>query len=1186
MSRKSPFPWAVPGWLFLFVLIGCTAPNPPKVLVFSKTNGFRHASVEAGVAALQALGAEHGFTVEATEDSTRLSEEFLASFAALVFLNTSGDVLDNWQQADVQRFIEAGGGFVGIHGAAATEYDWRWYGRLVGAFFRDHPPVQQAVIRVEDPGHPATTGLPPVWEHRDEWYNFRAVLPPGKVYATVPPALRPRPEKDSLARLLDNVVPATAWVDDPARPFLEPDIQVLLTLQEGSWQGGRHGDRHPIAWCHAFEGGRSFYTGLGHTVESYADPRFRQHLLGGIRYAIGDGKLDYGRVRTPRIPLPDRFVRSVLASNLNEPTELTIFPDGRVLFVERRGAIKLYDPRKDTVSLVCQFPVYDANEEGLMGVQLDPNWQENHWIYLFYSVYEDPGKPVFVPAGNYHQGRYNRLSRFTFQDGMLHLSTEKVLLEVPELVGCCHTGGSIDFDGDGNLFLSTGDNTNPFESDGYAPIDGRKGRALWDARKSSASADDLRGKILRIRPLADGTYTIPEGNLFPPGTPGTRPEIFVMGCRNPYRIAVDKRTGCVYWGDVGPDAGMDRPGRGSKGYDTWNRACEAGNYGWPLFRGNHIYHDFDFAAGKSAGPFDPLRPMNRSPFNTGLEELPPLQAPFIWYSYDESYEFPWVGTGGKNPMAGPVFHAADFAPGANRFPDYFENKVFVYEWIRDWIYVATLDSAGHLVQADPFLPQETFSGPMDMAFGPDGALYVLEYGESWFSQNLDARLNRIAYAPGNRPPVPKLTASALTGAAPLTVRFQATGSKDPDGDPLTFRWKQGKEHIGSEAVAEYTFRRPGDYEVTLTVSDHRGATARLSVPIAVGNEAPQVALQLEGNRSFYWDGVPIPYALQVTDREDGTLASGNLDTRRVRLTIDYLAEGRDIAAVVLGHQSDKPSGGGLQFAGGQLLIEKNDCQTCHDVDRKVNGPSYQDIANRYYRDEYAVDYLAAKVITGGAGKWGETAMSAHPDLTVDEATEIVRYILSLAGADEPSSRFDFAGAYEPTAHLRRPEQGAYVIQASYRDQGRSDGTGSLYAKETVLLRSPRLDAAAADILGKGVRRTEDRQAAGGYRLSDIVHGRYAGFRQLDLTDVGSLDIGFTGEKPLPDNARLEIRIDRPQGKVIGRLTPERLSAGGRIPLEATAGFHDVYLVFVHEGNPDEALGGLSWVQFHRAVPEF
>ncbi|MEY3052769.1 MAG: hypothetical protein RLY31_2554 [Bacteroidota bacterium] len=1168
------------------VFIGCTTPTPPKVLVFSKTNGFRHASVEAGVAAVRALGASNGFMVDATEDSTRLSEEFLSDYSAVVFLNTSGDVLNSSQQADFQRFIEAGGGFVGIHGAAATEYDWRWYGRLVGAFFRDHPPVQAAVLRVENPEHPVTAGLPGVWDHQDEWYNFRAVLPSGKVYSTVPSSLRPVPEKDSLARMLDNVVPAAKWVDDPALPFLEPDIQVLLTLQEGSWEGGRHGNRHPVSWCHAFEGGRSFYTGLGHTVECYNDSLFLQHLLGGIRYAIGEGKPDYRLARTHRIPPSDRFVRTVLASNLNEPTELTVFPDGRVLFVERRGAIKVYDPVRDTVDLVCQFPVYDANEEGLMGVQLDPNWTENHWIYLFYSVYDGPADPVFVAEGNHHEGRYNRLSRFLFQDGMLHLSTEKVLLEVPELVGCCHTGGSIDFDGEGNLFLSTGDNTNPFESDGFAPIDGRKGRALWDARKSSANANDLRGKILRIRPMSDGTYTIPEGNLFAPGTPGTRPEIFVMGCRNPYRIAVDRRTGCVYWGDVGPDAGLDRPGRGSKGYDTWNRACEAGNYGWPMFRGNHVYHDFDFSAGKSLGRFDPLRPANRSPFNTGREDLPPLRPPFVWYSYDESHEFPWVGTGGKNPMAGPVYHAEDFAPGTNRFPDYFQDKVFLYEWIRDWIYVAALDSAGHLVQADPFLPQESFSGPMDMAFGPDGALYLLEYGESWFSQNLDARLNRIAYAPGNRPPVPHLTDAVLTGAAPLTVRLQAGASKDPDGDPMTFLWRNGKETIGSGPVLEHTFRRPGDYEVVLTVTDNHGAAARLSVQVAVGNEAPHVALQIQGNRSFYWDDVPVSYSLVVTDREDGTLAAGELDTRRIRLTIDYLAEGRDIAAVVLGHQADKQTAAGLQFAGGQLLIERNDCQTCHDTDRKVNGPSYLDIANRYYRDDNALEYLAAKVITGGAGKWGETAMSAHPDLTTDEAKEIVRFILSLAGADEPASRIDFAGSYQPSAHRQRTEKGGYVFQASYRDQGRADGTGSLYAKETVLLRYPRLDASAADILGKGVRRTADRQAAGGHRISDVVHGRYVGFRRLDLTDIGFLEFGFSLENPLPDKSRLDIRIDRPDGRVIGQLTQESWQAGGRIPLEAVGGFHDLFLVFDHEARPEDALGGLEWIGFQRRDPVF
>ncbi|MEK7254697.1 MAG: PQQ-dependent sugar dehydrogenase, partial [Bacteroidota bacterium] len=652
--------------------------------------------------------------------------------------------------------------------------------------------------------------------------------------------------------------------------FLEKNIQVLLTLDEKSFEGGKHGASHPIAWRQDFEGGRSFYTALGHTIEAYSDEKFLKHLLGGIRDAIGKGKLDYSKAKTQRIPPEDRFIRTVLAENLDEPTELDVFPDGKVIFVERKGAIKIYDPETDTVVTVCHFPVYHAEEEGLMGVALDPGWEKNRWIYLYYSL-DDAG------------GRRNRLSRFEFFDNILHLATEKMMLEVPELYGCCHTGGSIAFDAKGNLFLSTGDNTNPFESDGFAPMDERPGRALWDAQKSSANANDLRGKILRIKPQADGTYTIPEGNLFPKGTPGTRPEIFVMGCRNPYRISVDSKTGCVFWGDVGPDAGRNRFQRGPKGYDTFNRACEPGNYGWPLVRGNHVYFDYNFSTQKATAQFDALHPVNDSPNNTGIQELPPVQPPLIWYSYDESLEFPWVSTGGKNPMAGPIFHAADFvSPNSSlakasaelefggTFPEYFEDKLFIYEWMRNWIYVVTLDSAGNFVQADPFLPSQKFSRPMDMAFGKAGALYVLEYGEQWFAANPDARLNKIEYAPGNRKPVPHIHASKTIGAEPLAVHFSADSTLDYDHDSLTFNWTiQGASFRTGGVKFDYTFNFPGKYEVVLKATDSHGAVSRATKEIVVGNEPPALAWEISGNQTFFWDDENLRYRLKASDLEDG-----------------------------------------------------------------------------------------------------------------------------------------------------------------------------------------------------------------------------------------------------------------------------------------------------------------------------
>ncbi|MDG4830515.1 ThuA domain-containing protein [Solwaraspora sp. WMMD1047] len=215
------------------------------VLVFSRTTGFRHDSIPAGIEAVREIGAAAGFGVDATEHPAALAGGGLARYRVLVFLNTNGTVLDPPGRRAVEAYVRGGGGFVGVHSAAATEYDWPFYGRLVGAYFDRHPDVQPAVVRVADPDHPATAGLPARWRRTDEWYDFRAAPAAG--------------------------------------------TRVLLTVDESTYRGGGMGAEHAIAWCHESLGGRAFYTGLGHTVAGYSDPDFRAHLAGGIRWVVRPG---------------------------------------------------------------------------------------------------------------------------------------------------------------------------------------------------------------------------------------------------------------------------------------------------------------------------------------------------------------------------------------------------------------------------------------------------------------------------------------------------------------------------------------------------------------------------------------------------------------------------------------------------------------------------------------------------------------------------------------------------------------------------------------------------------------------------------------------------------------------------------------------------------------------------------
>lgn len=224
------------------------AADPYEVLVFSKTAGFRHDSIPTGITTLQELGADHDFTVTATEDASAFTPENLAGYEAVVFLSTTGDILDDTQQDALQAYVDGGGGFLGVHAAADTEYDWPYYQTLVGAWFKSHPAIQDATVVTEDHEHPATAHFGPTWLHNDELYNYRT---------------NPRAQ-----------------------------VHVLQALDESTYEGGEMGDDHPITWCHQQESGRSFYTGLGHTNESYADEDFRALLLGGLQYAAGQVEAD------------------------------------------------------------------------------------------------------------------------------------------------------------------------------------------------------------------------------------------------------------------------------------------------------------------------------------------------------------------------------------------------------------------------------------------------------------------------------------------------------------------------------------------------------------------------------------------------------------------------------------------------------------------------------------------------------------------------------------------------------------------------------------------------------------------------------------------------------------------------------------------------------------------------------
>jgi cytochrome c len=1141
----------VPGVVFVtFLVTGLWSyvgvNEPPRVLVFSKTVAFRHASIGAGQKALFQLGKAHGFAVDTTEDAGRFNEENLKRYQAVVFLSTTGDVLNPQQQNAFERYIQAGGGYLGIHAATDTEYDWPWYNRLAGAWFSNHPMpdnVQKGTFVVVDKTNPATNFLPERWEREDEFYSFK------------------------------NISPA---------------LHVLLTIDEKTYKGGTNGDNHPMAWYQEFDGGRSFYTAGGHTDATFSEPLFLRHLGAGLHYVMGGDSpkpLDYTKAKTKRLPEENRFSKVVLAEKLNEPMELAVLPDSRVLVVERRGDVKLFSPATGKLNVINHIPVntkvtdkegkVGEDEGGLLGIAKDPHFSQNHWIYLYYS-----------PEGKEAK---NSVVRYEFKGDELVMSSKKVILDVAtqrEISG--HAGGSLTFDAHGNLYISTGDNINPQQSNGYSPSDERPGREPFDAQMTSANTNDLRGKILRIHPEADGSYTIPEGNLFPKGTDPsgvrpsdrskTRPEIYTMGHRNPFRISVDSKTGFLYWGDIGPDASQPKESRGPAGQDEVGQARKAGNYGWPYFVGdNKPYYHYDFATGQSGALYDPAQPVNKSVNNTGLNQLPPAQKAFIWYPYAESKEFPLVGSGGRSAMAGPVYYRDQFGQAKRPFPDYYDGKLFIYEWMRGWMMAVTLDESGNYVSMERMMPSYKFSNPVDMEFGPEGDLYMLEYGSGWFTQNDDARLVRIEYNGGNRKPQVQIATSKKGGSVPFKARLSSAGTKDFDNDALTYVWTVASQAGGAtrtfrEANPMVTFDKAGIYKATLTVTDAKGGSSSRSVEIMAGNEEPVLTFETKNsNQTFFFPNHPFAYEVKVSDKEDGSLASsgatpGKIKPSEVAVTIDYLAEGYDLVTIAQGHRSADAT---AQVGKGLRLIEANDCKACHSIEKKSVGPAYQQVALKYKGEAGAAERLAKKVISGGSGAWGEVAMSAHPQLTPADAQEMVSYILSLAEKKQAAPSLPIKGSYTMTLPKGDKGEGRYLVRAAYTDKG-SKGIPSIMAEKTLLLRSAKMPAGKAD-------KTDGVMKYGTVIIAS-VKGSSIGFSNIDLTSIEQ--IKFTASAPKSQlNAAggiIEVRLDDPTGKLVGETAFIASADGASVTsmpppvvakLSGVAGVHDVYFVFKNDKAP-------------------
>jgi len=308
--------------LILFTLQSASAQNAQvlkgkKVLVFSSTKGFRHSSIKAGKAAFLKLASEKGFQVDTTENAAVFTENNLKKYRAVVFLSTTGNVLNDAQQNAFERFIQAGGGYLGVHAATDTEYDWPWYTKLAGGQFASHPGrpnVQVGKMNVLDKSHISTAHMPESFDRKDEFYDIKN---------------------------------------------FNKDVKVLVTVDEKTYKEGKMGDFHPMAWYHEYDGGRSFYTNWGHTDETFSEALVMDHIWGGLQWVSSGGDINYNKkLRTGVLPEDNRFTKTILDTNLDEPTELAVTEGGKIFFAERKGKLKMYDPKKGKTKVIADLNVF------------------------------------------------------------------------------------------------------------------------------------------------------------------------------------------------------------------------------------------------------------------------------------------------------------------------------------------------------------------------------------------------------------------------------------------------------------------------------------------------------------------------------------------------------------------------------------------------------------------------------------------------------------------------------------------------------------------------------------------------------------------------------------------------------------------------------------------------------------
>ena len=721
----------------------------------------------------------------------------------------------------------------------------------------DEVPVTRGTVDVIDRQHPSTEGLPLSITRDDRWLDW-STNPTGEVHTVA--QLRP-----------------TADAPASESPF------------------------QPVSWCRDYDGGRSFFTGMGGTPASWSEPGFREHLLGALQWTTGTVRGDcqatiaanYTTERLTAQNAPGQL------DQIGEPHGLTMAPDGTAFYVGKAacpsgpvvswddpdvglgcGTIHEWDPETGDVTLLTTLEVMGnrgsgselvKNEEGLLGIVPDPDFAENNFLYVYWMPHESVDTERRVGM--------RTVSRFTYDPSgpSIDQSSRVDLLEWETQVhSCCHAGGGMAFDDDGNLYVGSGDSNSSGGSGGYSGNNWEQefaGISFQDARRTAGNTNDLNGKILRIHPEDDGTYTIPDGNLFDEARDAddkTRPEVYVMGVRNISRLQVDADTDWLTAAWVGPDAGLPDPELGPAKYETATILTSAGNQGWPYCMGNQQpYRDrSNEDADVLTGWYDCDDLQNTSPRNTGLVDIPDARDNMIWYSpsgggpvfptrddgsgiptyvdEDATYTLPWLRGGGQAVMSGPTYRQSQVDPGSDvAWPSYWEGKWLIGDQSNANNRVAvTVDPRKVPTQGAPAFAEDLrqivrggggdtgLQSWMDAKFGPDGALYLLDYAGGFFSLDPNQKLLRVTYDGGPATPAPAATAANVQGT-PLEVAF--TGARSGG---VSYAWDFGDGTTSTEANPRHTYARVADRTATLTVTYADGEKATVDVPVSISCTVP------------------------------------------------------------------------------------------------------------------------------------------------------------------------------------------------------------------------------------------------------------------------------------------------------------------------------------------------------------